>query len=957
MPSTFLRAVFLSLLTLPVLPAQVSITGRITGVVTDASGAPIAGASVTASSPALMSPRTVSTQPDGSFLMDQLPTGLYEVNSSLKGFRSVLQKGVELTAGFTANLPIKMDVGELTQTITVEGQEPVVDVKSASAPTTFDVNLLQNMPSGRDPWSTVTQAPGATSSTFDVGGNQSYQQSSMSIHGSKPSEQVYSFNGLRMNWPGSSGGFTAFYIDYDALQEFQLVTDAAPAEVAVGGTYMNIVTKSGSNQIHGMAAGYYLTNAWQSQINLPQFNGAAVNAGSPFVMSRDTSANLGAPILKDRLWIFGAYRRYDIKQNFLAVRKKDGSPISDVNHQSDITLRTDLQIDSKNRVNLQWMYNSQNRFFRRSTAYQYVFDEASQRQIEPAYVLQGQYTGYLGPNLVVDARFGYLHILFPLAYQPSVKPTDLSYADSTLSTLRGAAQNNYLNPAETFRWATSVSYYKGAFLGGSHNFKAGYEGSYNTNGDFYNINGDINVFLNNNVPLQVQIFNSPVRSRSNFNEHSFFLQDAWTIAKRLTVNVGLRLDHYLAYNPAQTSPAPAVYASLFPNRTFARSADLVNWSNLAPRFSAAYDVTGKSRSVIRAGFNKFNLIEGTRLGAAVNPNSLGGQTYRWTDTNGDGIPQQSEFLSSANFLGSFGGIVTRIDPKISRPYSYQVNVGYEQQVLGDVRVGVSYYYRTTKNQISRRNAAILPTDYTAVTSLGGSPIVNPLNNQTLTLFNVDPAKVGKVDYVLTNVSALDDNAYHGLEFTAVKRLSKRWQVLAGFTLQRNKGTYGSGLGDDFNNPNRDINRKNAFLDQDSPRVFKLDATYRWPWRLTTSANFQHTSGYPLLPTNVYRGFAQNSETIFLAPRGADLGLKTCGPTGATTNCALRFDGVNVVNLRISRPIPFLEGKLMLEPVADLFNVGNNSPVLNKATGYGPNFLRPSDVLNPFVARFGLKITF
>jgi len=151
----------------------------------------------------------------------------------------------------------------------------------------------------------------------------------------------------------SSGGFTAFYIDYDSLQEFQLVTDAAPAEVAVGGAYMNMVTKSGSNQVHGLLAAYYLTAATQAQLSLPQFNGAAVNAGSPFVMSRDTTANMGGPVIKDRWWMFGAYRRYDIKQNFLAVRKKDGTPISDINHQSDLVFRNDFQISSKNRLNLQ----------------------------------------------------------------------------------------------------------------------------------------------------------------------------------------------------------------------------------------------------------------------------------------------------------------------------------------------------------------------------------------------------------------------------------------------------------------------------------------------------------------------------------------------------------------------------------------------------------------------------
>jgi len=485
-----------------------------------------------------------------------------------------------------------------------------------------------------------------------------------------------------------------------------------------------------------------------------------------------------------------------------------------------------------------------------------------------------------------------------------------------------------------------VSYYRGAFLRGAHNFKVGYEGSRNKNGNFYDINQDINVFLNNGVPLQVQIFNTPVREQSIFHEQSLFLQDAWTLSRRITVNVGVRFDHFRAFNPSQCSPKPAIYTDLFPTRCFSQSTDVVNWNNAVPRLSAAWDPTGKGRSVVRGGYNRFVLSEGTRLAEAVNPNSLGGNTYRWNDLNADGVPQANEFLTSANFLGSFGGIVTRIDPNLERPYSDPVNIGYEQQVFRDLRAGVSYYHRTTKRQISRRNMAALPADYTSITTLSGAPITNPLTGVPLTLYNLNPEKVGKVDLLITNVGALDDNDYNAVEFTAVKRFTNRWQVLAGFTLQRYEGTLGQGTGDDFNNPNRDINRNGSRLDQDSTHIFKIDTTYQWPYRISTSLNFQHYTGYPLLPTNLFRGLNQNTETVKLAPNGT-----------------LRLDSVDVANLRIARPTLLMEGRLTLEPLVDLFNLTNNNPVLARATSFGPVFLRPSDVLNPFVARFGLKINF
>ncbi len=338
---------------------QVATAGKITGVVTDSSGAAIGQAKVVVESPALMTKRAALSQTNGSFLLDLLPPGNYSVSVEATGFKRFLQTNLVLQAGFTATVEAQMQPGDLQQSITVT-DSPAVDVQTVTSSTTFSQALLQDIPSGRDPWSTVAQAPGVTSSTVDVAGNQSFQQSYMQVHGSLPGEEQYSWNGLRLGWPGANGGYTSFYVNHDALQEFQVVTDQAPAEVGVGGVYMNMVTKSGSNEIHGLLAGYYLTSALEARSQLPVFQGQAVQAGSPFVMSRDTTGSLGLPLLKDRWWLFGSFRRYDIREDILAVRRADGSPINDINHQSNLDMRSDGQINSRNRLSFIWLYNSQN---------------------------------------------------------------------------------------------------------------------------------------------------------------------------------------------------------------------------------------------------------------------------------------------------------------------------------------------------------------------------------------------------------------------------------------------------------------------------------------------------------------------------------------------------------------------------------------------------------------------
>ncbi|MHB8754189.1 MAG: carboxypeptidase-like regulatory domain-containing protein [Candidatus Acidiferrales bacterium] len=126
----FALAVALLIGFLPVLAlAQVAITGKITGVVTDPSGAAIPNAKVTVTGAGLMTPRTASTQSDGSYLFDLLPPATYDVTITDNGFKTSVRKGVAITAGFTATVNGHLEVGAVSQEITVSGAAPVVDTR------------------------------------------------------------------------------------------------------------------------------------------------------------------------------------------------------------------------------------------------------------------------------------------------------------------------------------------------------------------------------------------------------------------------------------------------------------------------------------------------------------------------------------------------------------------------------------------------------------------------------------------------------------------------------------------------------------------------------------------------------------------------------------------------------------------------------------------------------------
>jgi hypothetical protein len=953
--SRFLLLLVVTLLSISGLVfAQVSITGKIVGTVTENSGAAVPNAKVTVESVALMQSRSTQTQTDGSFFFDLLPPGAYQVTVVAEGFQTFKQNGVQISSGFTATVNPGLKVGQVQETITVEGQA-VVDVQNVQTETTFNEKLLQDIPAGRDPWSTVAQMPGVTLTTFDVGGNQSMQQSTMQIHGSTPGEQIFSYNGLDLNWPGANGGYTQFYTDHDSFEEFQVVSDGAPASVSIGGVYMNMVTKSGSNALHGQAAAYYATAATQASPKLPIFDGGPVNSGSPLFLDRDTTVGLGGPIIKDRLWLYGSYRRYDVDESILTVRDQAGNPVPDINHQTNTTLRSDWQANSKNKLSFIWLYNEQNRFYRRDGGYQFVNKEASWRQIEPAYILQALWTSQISNNLLLDVRAGYNKEVFPLGYQPGVTATDFTRQDLTLSTETGAAPYAFSNPAWVFKIAAAASYYKGS-MAGTHNFKFGVEFGDSFNPYVYQINQGINAQYNNGQALDVIAYGTPFTERTYFKDSSAYLQDAWTIKRRLTLNLGVRYDRFASYYPKQSSSSDLTFPELFPPTTFPASGNLVEWNNFSPRIGAAFDVTGKGSSVVRLSYGRYYKMEGTGLVETVNPVGFAGKGFAWTDTNGDGIPQTNEWETNSSGalntpIFSFGGTSTHIDPNMTRPYSDEFSASFEKQLWSDLRVSAAYYYRVKKNLVGLKNLAQPTSDYTPITTLtdsGGNsvPITNAITGQPLTLYNLNTAPPAP-NILLTNIPELDDNSYHGIEFDAVKRMSGHWQLLTGFTIQRQKGVFccagysDDALNDDFNDPNKDINRKNNYLNNDSTYVFKIDSSYELPWKFHSSVNFQHYTGFPFQPSQVFTGSNLNqvSETVILQPAGG-----------------LRLPSVNLLNVRFSREFVFAD-RWHVEPLIDLFNLTNKQTIVSEVQTVGPNYRFPTNVINPFLARFGLKVNF
>src|SRR6266852_4220148 len=175
--------------------AQVQ-TGSITGVVTDNSNAVLPGVSVSLSGDKLIGGvQTQTTDTTGAYRFDRLPPGDYRVKFELQGFKTVERADIHIDAAFVAPVNAKLEVGSVTETITVTGESPTIDTRSNLQQTVMNQEVLEGIPSGRDPWSVAKIIPGIQVSTYDVGGTQGMQQSGITSHGSNSDDKIFAIDG------------------------------------------------------------------------------------------------------------------------------------------------------------------------------------------------------------------------------------------------------------------------------------------------------------------------------------------------------------------------------------------------------------------------------------------------------------------------------------------------------------------------------------------------------------------------------------------------------------------------------------------------------------------------------------------------------------------------------------------------------------------------------------------
>src|SRR6187200_2480259 len=308
-------------------PAAVFAQASIVGVARDASGAVLPGFTVEASSPALIEKvRTVVSNGVGQYSIEDLRPGTYTVTFSLSGFTTVRREGIQLSGSFVATVNGEMRVGGVTETITVSGEAPVVDVTSTRNQQVISSQTIGDIPTSRN-YSSFTQlVPALNVQQNDFEGSNPALYSVFQIHGGRRNEGQVLVDGMNGGYQGM--GVSGYVPEVGNAQEVVFSLSGGLGEATTGGPQMNIIPKQGGNNFSGSFFISGTGDSFQGDNLTPEIEAQGLRATNSIKKLWDINPSGGGPIVRDKLWFFGTYRYQISRQNVASmwVNKNAGDP-------------------------------------------------------------------------------------------------------------------------------------------------------------------------------------------------------------------------------------------------------------------------------------------------------------------------------------------------------------------------------------------------------------------------------------------------------------------------------------------------------------------------------------------------------------------------------------------------------------------------------------------------------
>src|SRR5262252_10809339 len=614
----------LVLLVVLLLPAAAWAQATITGTVKDGSGAVLPGVTVEASGPALLTPRSVGTDGSGVYRIVELPPGTYSVAFTLSGFTRVVREGIELSGTMVATIPIEMRVSAIAETITVTGETPVVDTQSVRQETVLRGDVIENLPGTHAYGALLNVIPGLTVDNNGLANTPT--MTFFTARGGNTNEGRMAINGMTVAAAFNGGGVSSLAYDSNNVEEVAVSVAGGMGESDIGGPTMNLIPKSGGNRFAGTMFWNY-AGSWSSGNNIDDYlrNLATPLSSPPTIFhSYDINPSYGGPIMKEKIWFWGAYRKFDtsvavpgVFANAFALDpthfdyKQDPTVSSrNIQGRNIYTGRLTAQVTPKNRVMFSHEYQLRCEGSTLTTAgegcrtrgadwvalgstFPASSPEANTGYFKlPYYVTQATWSAPVTSKILFDAgftRFAYWTNNGPGAVPPDgtmslIPVTEQSAIDSHPAnfTYRGVGSYFY-NWANPDNWRASLSYVTGA-----HSFKVGYQGSYAISDTEIVTNTPLLTYTFLNRAPSSFTFRLPNWRTSDRTETaSLYIQDSWT-HDRLTLTGALRYDHAWSFSPdtgngtTDVSPFNAAAIS-FPN-----TPGVGAYNDITPRVGVAY---------------------------------------------------------------------------------------------------------------------------------------------------------------------------------------------------------------------------------------------------------------------------------------------------------------------------------------------------------------------------------
>jgi hypothetical protein len=779
--------------------AQETTSGSITGSVVDAQGAPVPGATVTLTSE--QGPKTFVTDSAGRFFAPYLTPGRYGARVELSGFSTIEQKNIDVRLGQRLDLgSLSLKVGGLQEVVEVVGAAPVVDTSSTTTGGVLDTETLKHLPVGRNFTDTLYLVPGVSDSS-GVG------RANPSISGASGLDNNYVVDGVNISNTGFGGvgtysivfGSLGTGVTTDFIKETQVKTGGFEAEYgqATGGV-VNVVTQSGTNSFHGALYGYarpYGLTTDYKQLDTP--NGTVNVAGDS---NFDVGLSLGGPVMKDKLFFFGAFNPQYQRRKFTAPT---GFPLASLG-----------EVERKRRIysyagKLSWQASSNHRFDAT------VFGDPSHGDVGPqrttaltannrtrfseleygGHQQSLRYDGIMTRSWLVEASFGRsTNSINELPEVDEWQMTDRTVVPNRVSGGIGFYDKGGVGKNLQYQLKSTHIFN----AGGNHQFRygVGYEDitfardNGRTGPTFTLANGTVTRTGASGITVLADpVFGKIYRvSRANFgpvpdtkaNYLNLFAQDTWQVG-RLTVRPGLRFERQKLVGGG----TPLCHADDTAPGAGDGTGEFVQCekefnNNISPRIGATYDILGNGKSKLYASWGRFLSKIPNDLAARSLSADAGISRADYFDAGlTRPVPNGTLAAGQVQHLILAGLHAALFDPDAQPTYTQELLGGFEFELARSLSLGVRYVHRSIPR------------------------VLEDVGTLSMTAENLlaDP---GEVEYFITNIGpqiattclpgyacGFEEpvNIYDAVELTLNKTFSDNWGLVTSYRWSKLKGNF------------------------------------------------------------------------------------------------------------------------------------------------------------------------